>query len=362
VTSLAVASASPPSIGSLRARVDRLEAVLANQERRSEALAQNYDGVMARLQQLDASLNRTRNRVRVNGVRLATTAKELQGDAVRAYVWSSTQANSVAIFTHNANQNDATTIYQRTAIGDIAAVEEAYQRQALILTADRRNLTAQHTEVAQVAHHAATLLDENHAIAVRTAHIVRTMGKKLHHLVLEAAIAAARAAARAAAQAAAAGSAGVAGQLGGVPGTIAALQGFSGSVNGTATGNALGMKAFSAAKSQIGVPYVWGGEQANVGFDCSGLTQWSWAQAGVSIPRTAADQWNGLRHVSLRALQPGDLLFYYNLDGDNAVDHVVMYGGSGPWGTQTTIAAAYTGTSIALEPAFTFGLIGAARP
>jgi cell wall-associated NlpC family hydrolase len=122
------------------------------------------------------------------------------------------------------------------------------------------------------------------------------------------------------------------------------------------------MSAFAAAKSQIGVPYVWGGEQAGVGFDCSGLTQWAWAQAGVTIPRTAADQWYGLRHVSLRSLQPGDLLFYFNLDGDNTVDHVVMYGGSGPFGTQTTIAADYTGTTIALQPAFTFGLIGAARP
>lgn len=360
-----MASASPPSIGSLRVRVDRLEAVLANQERRSAALAQNFDGVMARLQLLDTSLNRTRNRVRVNQVKLAATAKELQGDAVLAYVWGSEQANTVALFTHSANQNDAAKIYQQTVIGNVAAVEATYQRQSLVLTADRRNLTAQHTEVAQVARRAAALLAENHAIAVRTNHIVRSMGKTLHHLVLEAAIAAARAAARAAAasaRAAAAGAAGVAGQLGGVAGTIAALQGFSGSINGAPSGNALGMKAFSAAKTQIGVPYVWGGEQAGVGFDCSGLTQWAWAQAGVTIPRTAADQWYGLRHVGLRALQPGDLLFYYNLDGDNAVDHVVMYGGSGPWGTQTTIAADYTGTTIALQPAFTFGLIGAARP
>ena len=362
-TSLAVASASPPSIASLRVRVDRLEAALANQERRSSALAQNYDGVMARLQTLDLSLNRTRNRVHVNRIKLAATAKELQGDAVAAYVWGSDQANSVALFTHNANQNDAASVYQQTVIGNVAAVEAAYQAQALVLTAETRNLTSQRTEVAQVTRRAATLLSENHAIAVRTNHIVRTMGKRLHHLVLEAAIAAARAAARAAAQQeAAAGAAGVAGQLGGVAGTIAALRGFSGSIDGSPTGNAAGMRAFAAAQTQIGVNYVWGGEQAGVGFDCSGLTQWAWAQAGDSIPRTASDQWYGLRHVSVRHLQPGDLLFYWNLDGDNAVDHVVMYGGSGPFATQTTIAADYTGTTIALQPAFTFGLIGAARP
>jgi cell wall-associated NlpC family hydrolase len=61
-------------------------------------------------------------------------------------------------------------------------------------------------------------------------------------------------------------------------------------------------------------------------------------------------------------LQPGDLIFYYNLDGDNAVDHVIMYVGSGPWGSSTIIQAAHSGTNIAYSPLWTFGLIGAARP
>jgi cell wall-associated NlpC family hydrolase len=362
-TTLAVASASPPGIASLRVRVDRLEALLANQERRSAALSQNYDAVTSRLLLLDASLRRTHNRLRVNQVKLVAIAQELQGDAVLAYVWGSDEANAVSLFTHDANQNDAANIYQETVVGNVAAVEAAYQSQAAVLAADEHNLSAQRVQVAEVSRRAATVLAENHAIAVRTNRIVHTMGRALHHLVLEAAIAAARAAARERAQQeAAAGAAGVAGQLGGTAGTIAALSGFSGSVSGSATGNAPGMRAFSQAKSQIGVQYVWGGEQAGVGFDCSGLTQWAWAQAGVTIPRTAAAQWYGLRHVSLTALQPGDLLFYFNLDGDNTVDHVVMYGGSGPFGTQTTIAADYTGTTIALQPAFTFGLIGAARP
>jgi len=65
---------------------------------------------------------------------------------------------------------------------------------------------------------------------------------------------------------------------------------------------------------------------------------------------------------ALNDLQPGDLLFYFNLDGDNAVDHVVMYVGSGPYGSSTVIAAAYTGTNIGYEPVFTNGLEGAARP
>ena len=106
------------------------------------------------------------------------------------------------------------------------------------------------------------------------------------------------------------------------PPTVAA----SGSSSGG--GNA----AVQAAESQLGVPYAWGGETPGQGFDCSGLTQWAWAQAGVSIPRTATAQYASIPHVSLSALQPGDLLFYKNLDGDGIIDHVVMYVGSGPYG------------------------------
>jgi len=86
------------------------------------------------------------------------------------------------------------------------------------------------------------------------------------------------------------------------------------------------------------------------------------AKAGIQIPRTTESQWPDLVHVPLNDLQPGDLLFYFNLDGDNAVDHVVMYVGSGPYGSSTVIAAAYTGTNIGYEPVFTNGLEGAARP
>ena len=124
-----------------------------------------------------------------------------------------------------------------------------------------------------------------------------------------------------------------------------------------------GTAAVQAADSQLGVPYVWGGEQAGVGFDCSGLVQWAWAQAGVSIPRTTETQWPALPHVSLDALEPGDLLFYFNLDGDNQVDHVVMYVGSGPYGSDTVIQAPVHGRHRArTRRIFTEGLIGAGRP
>jgi cell wall-associated NlpC family hydrolase len=126
--------------------------------------------------------------------------------------------------------------------------------------------------------------------------------------------------------------------------------------------NSPGNTAVAAAESQLGVPYQWGGETPGQGFDCSGLTQWAWGRAGVSIPRTTQVQWAVLPHVSLSALQPGDLLFYYNLDGDSSVDHVVMFVGSGVYGPDTIIQAPFTGSTVSYSPVYYGGLIGAARP
>lgn len=84
-------------------------------------------------------------------------------------------------------------------------------------------------------------------------------------------------------------------------------------------GSPVGAAAVAAAKSQLGTPYVWGGS-APGGFDCSGLTSWAYRQAGMEIPRIAADQAMG-RQVSYDELQPGDLAVW---DG-----HVAMYAGDG---------------------------------
>lgn len=172
----------------------------------------------------------------------------------------------------------------------------------------------------------------------------------------------------AAAAAAAAAAAQVASELGGTSQAAAqAANQASASAGGPSVGfsgtsSAAGQAAVQAAASQLGVPYVWGGESAGVGFDCSGLTQWSWGQAGFSIPRTSQVQYAAVPRVSLSDLQPGDLLFYFNLDGTGTVDHVVMYAGSGPYGNQTVIQAPYTGSTVSYDALYTYGLVGAGRP
>jgi cell wall-associated NlpC family hydrolase len=91
---------------------------------------------------------------------------------------------------------------------------------------------------------------------------------------------------------------------------------------GPASGRA--MAAFQAAQSKIGSPYVYGASGPS-SFDCSGLTSWAFAQAGVSIPRISQDQANaGTRIYSQSDLKVGDLVIFY---GD--LHHVGFYAGNG---------------------------------
>ncbi|MFD8644156.1 MULTISPECIES: NlpC/P60 family protein [Streptomyces] len=82
--------------------------------------------------------------------------------------------------------------------------------------------------------------------------------------------------------------------------------------------------AFAAAKSRVGMPYVWGAS-GPTSFDCSGLTSWAFRQAGVTIPRTSQAQAGvGTRINSLSALKPGDLIIMRS-----DLSHVGFYAGNG---------------------------------
>jgi cell wall-associated NlpC family hydrolase len=88
-----------------------------------------------------------------------------------------------------------------------------------------------------------------------------------------------------------------------------------------ASGAAGGVVA--AALAQVGDPYVWAASGPNA-FDCSGLMQFAYRSAGVSLPHSSSMQSTMGRAVPLSALQPGDLLFFYS-----PVSHVAMYIGNG---------------------------------
>jgi len=111
-------------------------------------------------------------------------------------------------------------------------------------------------------------------------------------------------------------------------------------------------KAIRAAKSQRGTPYGWGGTGPDA-FDCSGLVQWSFGQAGVSLPRIAEDQVQEGTKVSYEDAKRGDILYWS--DGGYAY-HVAIY-----LGGDRMIDAPHSGDHVRERDVNHYNLAGAVR-
>jgi cell wall-associated NlpC family hydrolase len=86
-----------------------------------------------------------------------------------------------------------------------------------------------------------------------------------------------------------------------------------------------GFRAVNIASQYIGTPYVYGGASPG-GFDCSGLTQYVYAQLGVALPRSAEAQYEAVQEIPQSWAQKGDLIFF---GSPGAVYHVGIYEGNG---------------------------------
>jgi cell wall-associated NlpC family hydrolase len=138
---------------------------------------------------------------------------------------------------------------------------------------------------------------------------------------------------------------------------------------GRADGSAV-ETAIRAAERWIGTIYAWGGgsttgpsegwgiDKGVVGFDCSGLTRYAYAQAGISIPRQSTAQYAALPKVSRSDLQRGDLVFWATDTSDpSTVHHVAVYLGNGQ-----ILEAPQSGLSVRVTAMRWAGYIGATRP
>jgi cell wall-associated NlpC family hydrolase len=108
--------------------------------------------------------------------------------------------------------------------------------------------------------------------------------------------------------------------------------------------------AVAAALSRVGLPYVWGAAGPSA-FDCSGLTMWAWAHAGVSLPHFSGAQYAATQHIPMSQIQPGDLVFFANPG-----EHVAMYIGNGQ-----IVEAAHSGVPVRVGPLYS-GFALAGRP
>ena len=87
--------------------------------------------------------------------------------------------------------------------------------------------------------------------------------------------------------------------------------------------------AMNKLMQQIGKPYRWGGSSPRTGFDCSGLVQWCYGKAGISLPRTAQAQYDATQHLPLSQAKAGDLVFFHSTyNAGTYVTHVGIYAGN----------------------------------
>ncbi len=397
-------SGAQAKVGQTQTQITQIEQTIAQEQRQSAELAQEYDSAMVRLQAVQAAIDATDARLVQVRKTIVVDKRVLAKAAVQEYVLGAQGTQITSLFSTSANTLVISEQFSDTAVGNLNGAKDALEAAQVELDATRAQQQVQERQAQAAAGRVQTLQQENQQ-ATNSSNatldsLKGTLGKevaaaeqaKAEKEAAAAAAAAARAAAaraaaaraasqRAASERAAAARAAAeqdASQAQQAAQTVSELGGTSAAAEQAAnqastaaggptvgfsgTGSAAGAAAVQAAESQLGVPYVWGGESPGIGFDCSGLTQWSWAQAGVSIPRTAAEQDSTVPHVSLTDLQPGDLLFYFNLDGTGTVDHVAMYVGSGPYGSQTVIQAPYTGATVSYDALYTYGLVAAGQP
>jgi cell wall-associated NlpC family hydrolase len=356
----AVRAASADSVSSDQAEAAQLTKQIQAENQQLDALNEQYDEAQIRVGQLDQQVAQTRSQISQTKAHVASAQANLRTQALQDYMSGGSDNGLEQLFTSGGQQSSVTAEYQSVASGNVSNAIDRLNRAEATLTAQENQLqTTQSQAQAALGQAAAAQQSAQTELTTQQSTLSQVKGR-IATLVQQqqAAEAAAQAAAfqrkvaaqeAAAAQAAATQDSGSSGSSGS-PGS----SGSSGDIPPPPSAGGSAAVAVAAAMSQRGVPYVWGGDTPGVGFDCSGLTMWAWGQAGVSLPHSAAAQYDDTEHVPLGDMEPGDLIFY---DEGGVIGHVTMYIGGGQM-----VQAPETGEDVQVTGIWSQGLVGAGRP
>jgi len=315
-------------LASARAQAAQLTAQLQAEAARLDAASQAYDAAEQRVQQLQQQLQQNQAQLVQDRAQVTADQAALRTEAVQAYM-TGTSDTGLESLLGSGDSATAAHEYQAVASSSITtAVDNLRQSEAALARQQSELQATQAQAQAALAKAAAARQAAQAAVDAQQATLAKVKGQI-------AVLVAQQQAAEQAAQ-------------------EAAFRARFGAGGAPVAASGAAARAVQAAESQIGVPYQWGGETPGVGFDCSGLTQWAWGQAGVSIPRTAAAQYDAIVHIPLSAMQPGDLVFW---GSGGSIDHVGMYVGNGD-----VVHAPSTGQRVRIQAIWNNGLIGAGRP
>ncbi len=359
---MAARPAAGDAISDAKAKAAAIESQLTQAQDQMSALSQQYDAAQYRLSQINSGIATTKAHVAADEAQVAQDKATLSKAAVANYISDGTAASQNPIFSGNEKTLGATTEYNKIAEGDISLAVANLHTAENSLNAQVSQLQGEQSQAqSQVAIEQNAVNQNAQAVQQQKSALAQEQGQ-IAQLVQQQQQAEAAAAAKAAQQRQQAAAAAAAVQKSSSSPSVSRSSGGASlaGMNQAAPppSSAGGAGAVQAAESQIGVPYVWGGESpkgsGSPGFDCSGLTAWSWGQVGVGLPHFSGAQMADSAPVPVSDLQPGDLLFY----GPGGSDHVAMYVGGG-----TMIEAPFTGASV-----WTTGLrlggdfVGAGRP
>jgi cell wall-associated NlpC family hydrolase len=340
------------AISDAKAKAANIEAQLSQAQNEMSALSQQYDEAQYHLSQINSSIQTTEANIAAAQQQVAKDKSTLSKAAVSNYISDGTASTQNSIFSGNQTSLGATTEYNQIAEGDINLAVDKLHTAENQLNAQKAQLTSEQGQAqTQVNAEQAAVAQNQQAINQQKNALSQEQGQ-IAQLVQQQQQAAAAAAAQAAKQRQAAAAAAVSSGGGGGGGGSSQLASASHAPPPPSAAGGAG--AVQAAESQLGVPYQWGAESPGVGFDCSGLTAWSWGQVGVSLPHYSGGQMADSAPVPISDLQPGDLLFY----GPGGSDHVAMYVSPG-----TMIEAPYTGANVRMTALrLGDGFVGAGRP
>ncbi len=317
-------------------------ALITEDDQKAAALSEFYDLDKCQLAAAKREIAALDGRIRVADLRASLARDRLRQTAIRAYV--SGELDEVApgpIFT-NASEHEMAGVYAGVALGQLHQAVAFYETTSSAADASRSGVLQTSRQVARTLATLATVRARAFKLvrkasgeyAAISRRLLRLVGRKEFKLLFSPPPL-------------------------GSPYRGPDLAGTD--VSHVAT-QSQGLRAAKVALEFLGVPYVFGGVGRS-GIDCSGLTMRAWAAAGLTLAHSATLQWEESRPVSLGHLEPGDLLFYHFAhDGPNAISHVVMYLGSGPYGAETVIQAAEPGTNVAVGAIFFNGLVSAGQP
>lgn len=372
---LSGAGAGAQSVESLRARAAQIANELEELEQQSSVLNERYLELTEQLEQLEAEQSEIREQVEAAQARVEASRSEAAGYLVEAYIGAGAH-EGMALGSADPNEAVNSQVMleilrsdRNLAADEYAASKSDLQSRSAELESSEKELqSARERQEQVVAELESSVARQEELLASTNDELDAALEAERQRREAEAAARAEQAAREAAERQAAASAAAAAAQRTPAATATTAPRAATPAAPRAATApattaprpaapapapapvaapNGRAAAAVSAALSRLGTPYRWGGTTP-AGFDCSGLMLWSWAHAGVSLPRTSGAQRSYTQRISFDQLQPGDLVF-----SGNPVSHVGMYIGGGQMvhspqtGDVVKVSAVRTGGSVA---------------